>query len=38
LNGPVAVVRGLGVEVIRAAPGEIILDDRIAYHHIINAG
>jgi hypothetical protein len=38
LNGPVAVVRGLGVEVIRAAVGGIILADRIAYHHIINAG
>ena len=38
LNGPVAVVRGLGVEVIRATAGEIILDARIAYHHIINAG
>jgi len=38
LNGPVAVMRGLGVEVIRAAAGEIILDDRLAYHHIINTG
>jgi hypothetical protein len=31
-------MRGLGVEVIRAAAGEIILDDRLAYHHIINTG
>ncbi len=38
LNGPVAVVRGLGVQVIRAAAGEIILDDRIEYGYLINAG
>jgi hypothetical protein len=38
LNGPVAVVRGLGVQVIRAAASEIILDDRIEYGLPINAG
>ncbi|HEX4100308.1 MAG TPA: hypothetical protein VHY21_07135 [Pseudonocardiaceae bacterium] len=35
MDGPVAVVRGLDIKVIRAAAGEIILDDRIEYHHII---
>ncbi len=33
-----AVVRGLGVQVIRAAADEIVSDDRIAYHHTISAG
>ena len=38
MDGPVAVVRGLDIKVIRAAAGEIILDDRIEYHHIIIIG
>jgi hypothetical protein len=33
----VAVVPGLGVQIIREAAGKIILDDRIEYHHISNA-
>ncbi len=38
MDGPVAVVRGLDIKVIRAAAGEIILDDRIEYHRIIIIG
>jgi hypothetical protein len=52
--GPVAVVRGLGVQLVRAAElsenlhvvqlgclepvDEIVVDDRVRYHHTISAG
>ena len=38
LYGPVSVVRGLGVQRVRAAAGEIIVDDCIAYHPTISIG
>jgi hypothetical protein len=39
LDGPVAVVRGLGVQLVRLEPvGDIIVDDRIEYHHTISTG
>jgi hypothetical protein len=36
LDGPMAVVRGLGVEIVRAAADKIVSDGRIAYHHTIS--
>jgi hypothetical protein len=38
LDGPMAVVRGLGVQVIRAAVDKIFLDDRLASRHTISTG
>jgi len=36
LDGPMAVVRGLGVEIVRAAADKIVSDGRISYHHTIS--
>jgi hypothetical protein len=38
LDGPVAVVSGLGGQVVRATAGGILVGDRIGDHHTLIAG
>ena len=38
VNGPVAVVRGLSVQVVCAAAGDIVVGERSEYAHVLSAG